>query len=127
MATVSPNTGPGFDWSAPPTSADAAIDAALDAVPHPGGAPFSGFPLSATLPTPPLVDDRDVPPMAPPIAMPGGVPAVAPAAPTPDEPVDKSAAKAAAKLEAARKRERIRDAKARAKEARAQRKRGDTP
>ena len=119
----------GFDWSVPPVIPDAAIDAALDA---PAGStdatrpPFSGFPLNATMPPPPLpdVDDSGVP-----IA---GTP-VTPLEPTRSEdpaPATAGAAGMAAspKLTAAAKRQRIKEAKARAKErakaARAARKRG---
>lgn len=124
-ASQPPATGNGFDWSAPPAIADIAIGAALDAVPPPGeSAPFSGFPLSATLPPPPDIGDTPSPASPQQASTPseGEPPTAAPTAP----PQDKRAAKAAEKLEAARKRARIKDAKARAKEARAQRKRGDT-
>jgi hypothetical protein len=53
-----PPTGE-FDWSAPPAAADAAIAAAIDAAPAgptDAGAPFAGFPLTASIPPPPVVD-----------------------------------------------------------------------
>ncbi|MBC7460502.1 MAG: hypothetical protein H7287_04000 [Thermoleophilia bacterium] len=111
-------TTSGFDWSAPPSIADVAIGAALDAVPQTGEAPFSGLPPSATRPAPALADA---------IVASGAAEASTTPPPTPVAPIDKTAVKAAVKLDAARKRDRIREAKARAKEARAQRKRGDAP
>jgi hypothetical protein len=121
--TPAPDAGNdrGFDWSAPPVIPDAAIDAALEspaAAPGTSAPPFSGFPLNATMPPPPVADPTmgDAPLVTP--VMPTSTPAEA--APS-EEPAPKPTA--------ASQRQRIKDAKARAKErakaARAARKRGD--
>lgn len=120
----------GFDWSAPPANADAAIDTAVEvAAAEP--APFTGFPLTATIPAPPKIggdDDLFAHPPDTRMTAPGASPSATSATEASADdasPVSPAERKAAAKLEAARKRERIKAAKARAKAARSQRKRGD--
>ncbi|MCW2920251.1 MAG: hypothetical protein JWL76_125 [Thermoleophilia bacterium] len=69
LAQPAPSAAPaGFDWSTPPAAPDAAMDAAVDAIapsPTDPETPFAGFPLSATVPPPPIVDPIDVPLMEP--------------------------------------------------------------
>jgi hypothetical protein len=145
-AALKPATPPvespaGFDWTAPPAAADAAIDAAVDAMPASPTdpeTPFAGFPLSSTVPPPPIVDPIDIQlpttdPKQPAQTVDRPEP-VAPAAPTPeadttvDAGADKAAARAAKKAEGAAQKQQLKEAKsrakARAKAARAQRKRG---
>lgn len=135
----------GFDWSVPPAAAEAAIDTAVAAMPSsptdPGTA-FAGFPLSSTVPPPPIVDPVDVMlPTEPAVTV--GTAGQAPAAPAtpapeaadPDQPAPgsdpdnaKAAERIARKAEAAAEKQRLKEAKARAKakakQARAARKRG---
>lgn len=131
-----PPAGERFDWTASaPGAADVAMDAALDALPPSPtdpSTPFAGFPLTSTVPPPPVVDPTGgVPPLVP-----EELPSPAPAAPgaasappsQPAEALDPKAAKRAAKELATAKKQRAKAAKARAKErakaARDARKRG---
>lgn len=65
LAQPAPSSAPaGFDWSTPPAAPEAAMDAALDALPASPTdpeTPFAGFPLTSTVPPPPIVDPIDVP------------------------------------------------------------------
>lgn len=152
---VGTTTAPaGFDWATPPTVDEAAIDtavAAMPASPTDPATPFAGFPLSSTVPPPPIVDPVDVtlptepavaihlPDAAPPTASSAAdvTPAAAAdpaslASPKSDDAkaakAAKAAERAARKAEAAAEKQRLKEARARAKakarQARAARKRG---
>lgn len=112
----------GFDWTNPPAAPDAAIDAAVESMPH-----------FATVPPTPIINPIDVtvPSVsAPDTPTPAITPNATPTTPaTPATPAsDKAAARAAKKAETAAQKQQLKDAKARAKArakaARAQRKRG---
>ncbi len=140
LAIPEPTTTPaGFDWTTPPPAPEAAMDAAVDAIatsPTDPETPFAGFPLTSTVPPPPIVDPSDLPlvePAAPTPVEPRGpdvaAPEAVPAAPIPTSgKAAKAAEREAKKARAKEAKQRARDAKlrakAKAKAARERRKRG---